>query len=90
MSPAYVQGPALLTACSAGQGAIVIVEGESSQEDAYFYGRWFGARAREVSFFPQNGWQKVRAAVSAGARGVAERPANAVSIPTTGGMDIHP
>lgn len=64
MSAPYPQGQALVTACSAGQGAIVIVEGETHQEDAYFYGRWFGDRAREVSFFPQDGWQKVIAAVA--------------------------
>lgn len=60
----YVHGPALLIECSAGQGAIVLVEGETFQEDSWFYGQWFGDRAREVSFFPQNGWGKVVAAVA--------------------------
>jgi len=42
----------------------VIVEGESQEEDPYFYGRWFGELAREVSFYPQNGWSKVVQAVA--------------------------
>lgn len=60
----YLQGQALLNACAAGRGVIVTVEGESAQQDPYFYNRWFGARAREVSFFPQNGWSKVVQAVA--------------------------
>jgi hypothetical protein len=64
MSGPYVQGPALLTECAAGSGVIVIVEGETYQDDYYIFTRWFGGRAREVSFFPQNGWKKVVAAVA--------------------------
>ena len=64
MTQPYVQGPALVMACSSGTGAIVIVEGETFQEDCWFFGQWFGDRAREVTFFPQNGWMKVRAAVA--------------------------
>lgn len=60
----YLQGQALLNACAAGRGVIVMVEGEDAQQDPYFYNRWFGARAREVSFFPQNGWPKVVQAVA--------------------------
>jgi hypothetical protein len=59
MSGPYVQGPALPTECAAGSGVIVIVEGETYQDDYYIFTRWFGGRAREVSFFPQNGWKKV-------------------------------
>lgn len=44
MSSPYLQGPALVAACSSGQGVIVIVEGETAQDDAYVYGQWFGAR----------------------------------------------
>lgn len=62
--PGYPDGPALLTAARAGQGTIVIVEGESPQEDQYFYTRWFGDLALQVSFFAQNGWEKVVTAVA--------------------------
>lgn len=64
MTKPYVQGPALLAECAAGSGTIVIVEGETYQDDCYFFGRWFGDRAREVSFFPQNGWKRVVTAVA--------------------------
>jgi hypothetical protein len=64
MSQPYLQGPALVMACSSGQGAIVVVEGETFQEDRWFYSQWFDDRAREVSFFPQNGWTKVVSAVA--------------------------
>ena len=47
-----------------GNGVCVIVEGETEKEDAWFYERWFGDRAREVTFFPQNGWKEVVAAVA--------------------------
>lgn len=60
---AYLTGQALLTACAAGRGVIIIVEGETEQEDAWFYSRWFADRATAVSFFPQNGWTQVRKAV---------------------------
>ena len=61
---AYARGSALVTACAAGTGAIVVVEGETERDDAFVYGRWFGDRARDVSFFPQNGWTEVVAAVT--------------------------
>jgi hypothetical protein len=64
VSDTYLQGQALLTACAAGTGVIVIVEGETYRDDVYFFSRWFGDRAREVSFFPQNGWARVVAAVT--------------------------
>ncbi len=48
-----------------GSGVCVIVEGETELDDAWFYNRWFASRAREVTFFPQDGWQKVVAAVAA-------------------------
>lgn len=60
----YLQGQVLYTACTSGQGAIVIVEGETEQEDAFFYNRWFGSSGREVTFFAQNGWQRVQSAVA--------------------------
>ncbi|MCP3059786.1 DUF4435 domain-containing protein [Myxococcus sp. K38C18041901] len=60
----YQQGQALLNACAAGRGVIVMVEGETPQHDPFFYKRWFDARAREISFFPQNGWSKVVLAVT--------------------------
>lgn len=64
MRQRYLEGPALLADCASGRGAIVIVEGEFYEDDAYFYGRWFGEQAREVSFFPQNGWKRVVDAVA--------------------------
>jgi hypothetical protein len=48
----------------AGRGGAVIVEGESAEEDPWFYGQWFGDRARQVTFFPQNGWTRVVEAVA--------------------------
>lgn len=59
----YLEGEALLVECRAGAGIIVMVEGETEQDDAWFYQQWFGDRAREIRFFPQNGWSKVVAAV---------------------------
>ncbi len=50
---------------TSGSGVCVIVEGETELEDAWFYNRWFANRAREVTFFPQDGWKKVVAAVAA-------------------------
>ena len=49
---------------ASGSGVCVIVEGETEQEDAWFYNTWFGDRAREVTFFPQDGWEQVVAAVA--------------------------
>lgn len=60
----YVSGQALVTKCRAGRGVLVMVEGETEHDDPYVYGRWFGDLAREVSFFPQNGWEKVVVAVN--------------------------
>jgi len=48
----------------AGRGVAVIVEGQSAEEDPWFYGQWFGDRARQVTFFPQNGWARVVEAVA--------------------------
>mgnify|MGYP000843546199 CR=1 FL=1 len=41
----------------------VIVEGESRQDDPRFYTHWFGDRATEVQFFPQDGCGRVEEAV---------------------------
>ncbi len=49
---------------ASGSGVCVIVEGETELEDAWFYNYWFGDRAREVTFFPQDGWEKVVDAVT--------------------------
>jgi len=48
---------------ASGSGVRVIVEGETELEDPWFYNTWFGSHAREVSFFPQDGWERVVAAV---------------------------
>jgi len=47
-----------------GRGIAIIVEGETYDDDAWFYGRWFNDRANEVTFFPQNGWRQVIIAVA--------------------------
>lgn len=60
----YPQGEVLLARCRAGLGKIVIVEGESVDQDPYIYGRWFGDLARELTFLPQNGCEKVVKAVA--------------------------
>lgn len=60
----YPQGEILLARCRAGLGKIVIVEGESDDQDPYFYNRWFGDRARELTFLPQNGCERVVQAVA--------------------------
>lgn len=59
----YPEGDALLAVCRAGLGKLVIVEGETDDDDPYFYGRWFGDLARELTFIPQNGHEKVLKAV---------------------------
>lgn len=59
----YPEGEALLAACRAGLGKLVIVEGETVDDDPWFYGRWFGDLARELTFIPQNGHEKVVLAV---------------------------
>ncbi len=48
---------------ASGSGVCVIVEGETEQEDPWFYRFWFDNRAREVTFFPQDGWERVVDAV---------------------------
>lgn len=50
---------------ASGSGICIIVEGETFQEDPWFYDQWFGKKARRFTFFPQNGWEKVVDAVSA-------------------------
>lgn len=50
---------------STGSGVAIIVEGNSHEDDPWFYAQWFGDRAREVAFYPQNGWHQVIAAVTA-------------------------
>ena len=47
-----------------GSGVCVIVEGETDLEDAWFYNQWFGDQAKQVTFFPQNGWTEVINAVA--------------------------
>lgn len=48
----------------AGSAVSVIVEGEATGDDAWTYGDiWFGDRAGEIRFFPQDGWAQVRDAV---------------------------
>lgn len=59
----YPKDEVLLARCRAGLGKIVIVEGESDDQDPYFYGRWFGGHARELTFLPQNGCEQVVRAV---------------------------
>ncbi|GEM_PF-1187306 len=49
---------------STGSGVAIIVEGNSHEDDPWFYGQWFGDRARAVTFYPQNGWRQVVTAVA--------------------------
>lgn len=49
---------------AARSGVCVLVEGETELEDAWFYNTWFGSRAREITFFPQDGWEQVVVAVA--------------------------
>ena len=49
---------------TSGSGICVIVEGETEQADPWFYNKWFGHRSRELTFFPQDGWEKVVQAVA--------------------------
>lgn len=60
----YQTGDALLAACRAGRGAIVIVEGESDEDDAWIFKQWFGAESMRLTFIPQNGWREVMKAVA--------------------------
>lgn len=63
MKSPHLQAGALLTACAAGQGAVVVVEGEHREDDEWFYGQWFGHLGPRISFFAQNGWAQVINAV---------------------------
>jgi hypothetical protein len=48
-----------------GSAVAVIVEGEEVGDDAWIYGDiWFGSRAREIRFLPQDGWPRVLEAVT--------------------------
>ena len=60
----YLTGDQLHAAVRAGRGALVLVEGESDEDDAWYYNHWFAARATEVTFFAQNGWATVAHAVA--------------------------
>ncbi len=44
-------------------GIFIVVEGETELDDAWFYSQWFSDRARQITFFPQDGWEKVVGAV---------------------------
>ncbi len=46
-------------------GVCIIVEGQTALDDPWFYNHWFGGQARRFTFFPQDGWEKVRDAVAA-------------------------
>lgn len=48
-----------------GSGVCIIVEGETAQDDPWFYGQWFDEEARRFTFFPQDGYEKVGEAVAA-------------------------
>jgi len=45
-----------------GKGIAIIVEGNSYEDDPWFYGQWFNDL--EVKFFPQNGWRRVVDAIT--------------------------
>jgi hypothetical protein len=47
-----------------GKGICVIVEGETAQDDAWYFGEWFNNQSQRFTFFPQNGWEQVIAAVT--------------------------
>ena len=47
-----------------GRGIAIILEGQSYEEDYWFYGHWFGGLAQKVTFFPQDGWLRVQQAVA--------------------------
>lgn len=49
---------------TSGSGVCVIVEGETELDDAWYYHQWFGDRAREITFFAQDGWEAVVDAVA--------------------------
>ena len=60
---AYPAIDALELEVRAGRGVAIIVEGNSYEDDPWFYSQWFSDRARQVTFFPQNGWDRVVSAV---------------------------
>lgn len=47
-----------------GRGICIIVEGETEMDDPWFYQQWFGGLSKQITFFPQNGWERVVDAVS--------------------------
>ena len=55
---------ALLESVRAGTGALVVVEGETKNDDPRVYGRWFGHLARDLSFVHQDGYRQVQKAVA--------------------------
>lgn len=58
---------------AAGSGVCVIVEGETEQDDPWYYNKWFFALAREVTFFHQDGWLQVVNAVEQLRRSLREK-----------------
>jgi len=55
---------ALLESVRAGTAALVVVEGETRNDDPKVYGRWFGHLARDLSFVHQDGHRQVKKAVA--------------------------
>lgn len=55
---------ALLERARAGAAALVVVEGETRNDDPRVYGRWFGYLARELMFVHQDGHRQVKKAVA--------------------------
>jgi hypothetical protein len=47
-----------------GQGVAIILEGETEDDDPWYFQQWFGGLAKEVAFFPQDGWFQVTQAVA--------------------------
>ncbi len=62
--PAYPALDTLEVEERTGNGVAIVVEGQTYEDDPWFYGRWFGGRAQQVTFFPQDGWPQVFAAVA--------------------------
>jgi hypothetical protein len=54
----------LLERARAGTAALVVVEGETRNDDPKVYGRWFGHLARDLSFVHQDGHRQVKKAVA--------------------------
>lgn len=55
---------ALLETVRAGTATLVVVEGETRNDDPKVYGRWFGHLARDLSFVHQDGHRQVKKAVA--------------------------